>query len=503
MTPEAWWLRAVFYRLDPARFQDSDGDGHGDLQGVVQRLDYIQSLGVDALVLDEASGEPGSLDDLVREASRRQLRVLVRLPSSSDAKTQADVLQRVQGWLSAGVAGVWAPKAESEAAGGDYGALVTALRTLLQRYPGERVLLTDPSPVSLSLAPHQGRRIDPGSFNALRGGVLVRTANFPEATAAVASLRTSLAAAASENGARSNPLLLADPPPRTGSPDALGDAAVLLASRGAVLFNFGEEIGLDLYASPAAAAAEKKDAAAPVMQWTPSNHTPEPKEDPGVEKPAVAPGSVTEFGAYHPYVPPPRGLAGQPASRVHVTVDANVAPALPDPDTLPGFTAGTLPVTPTDGARLNVTSQDRDPRSLLNAIRQMIAEHHGNPTVRNGSAFLLTSTDPNVLLWVRRAPAGSRVAANVLAAVNLSGEPVSLNTDAELESAGMRGGALRPLFASSPAAQTGEATSRLLLPPHGVLLGEIYHVGAVGRAGASAAPPRSRRSNRRGHRVRR
>jgi hypothetical protein len=36
---ETWWHRAVFYRLDPATFQDSNGDGRGDLAGVAQRLE--------------------------------------------------------------------------------------------------------------------------------------------------------------------------------------------------------------------------------------------------------------------------------------------------------------------------------------------------------------------------------------------------------------------------------------------------------------------------------
>ena len=44
-----WWKRAVVYQVYPRSFQDSDGDGNGDLSGIIQRLDYLQWLGVDAI----------------------------------------------------------------------------------------------------------------------------------------------------------------------------------------------------------------------------------------------------------------------------------------------------------------------------------------------------------------------------------------------------------------------------------------------------------------------
>jgi glycosidase len=44
-----WVNHAVFYQIYPQTFNDSDGDGIGDLQGIIQKLDYIKSLGVDAV----------------------------------------------------------------------------------------------------------------------------------------------------------------------------------------------------------------------------------------------------------------------------------------------------------------------------------------------------------------------------------------------------------------------------------------------------------------------
>ena len=44
-----WWRGAVIYQIYPRSFQDSNGDGIGDLIGISQRMSYIASLGVDAI----------------------------------------------------------------------------------------------------------------------------------------------------------------------------------------------------------------------------------------------------------------------------------------------------------------------------------------------------------------------------------------------------------------------------------------------------------------------
>ena len=44
-----WWRGAVIYQIYPRSYQDSNGDGIGDLKGIIRRLPYIASLGADAI----------------------------------------------------------------------------------------------------------------------------------------------------------------------------------------------------------------------------------------------------------------------------------------------------------------------------------------------------------------------------------------------------------------------------------------------------------------------
>lgn len=54
----AWWKEAVVYQIYPRSFKDSDGDGIGDLRGIVSKLDYIKSLGVTAVWLNPIYSSP-------------------------------------------------------------------------------------------------------------------------------------------------------------------------------------------------------------------------------------------------------------------------------------------------------------------------------------------------------------------------------------------------------------------------------------------------------------
>ncbi len=54
----AWWKEAVFYQIYPRSFKDSDGDGIGDLKGIILKLDYLKELGIDAIWLSPIYDSP-------------------------------------------------------------------------------------------------------------------------------------------------------------------------------------------------------------------------------------------------------------------------------------------------------------------------------------------------------------------------------------------------------------------------------------------------------------
>jgi Glycosidases len=95
-----WYRRAIFYEVMVRGFSDSDGDGVGDFQGLISKLDYLEWLGVDALWLPPFYASPlldggydvqdyrsvlpeyGTLDDfreLVTQAHQRNMRIVIDL----------------------------------------------------------------------------------------------------------------------------------------------------------------------------------------------------------------------------------------------------------------------------------------------------------------------------------------------------------------------------------------------------------------------------------------
>lgn len=57
-TKKDWWKSAVFYQVYPKSFQDTNGDGIGDLPGIIQRLDYLEKLGIDGIWLSPVYASP-------------------------------------------------------------------------------------------------------------------------------------------------------------------------------------------------------------------------------------------------------------------------------------------------------------------------------------------------------------------------------------------------------------------------------------------------------------
>jgi alpha-glucosidase len=97
-TDDPWWKYAVIYEIYPRSFQDSNGDGVGDLNGIAKRLDYLEALGIDAIWLapfypsphvdfgydvsdyenvDPQYGTLADFDRLLAEAQKHHIRVVI------------------------------------------------------------------------------------------------------------------------------------------------------------------------------------------------------------------------------------------------------------------------------------------------------------------------------------------------------------------------------------------------------------------------------------------
>ena len=160
-TQPSWLSEAVFYQIYPSSFQDSNGDGYGDLQGIISRLDYIKSIGVTAIWLnpvyvsgwtdggydiidyyrvDPRFGDNDDLIELVREAHARGIKVVMDLVAGHSSDQCEWFLQSKEGanlrysdyyiWPS------FKPEESAPAPGGqmDYAALMNSNNALIRKF---------------------------------------------------------------------------------------------------------------------------------------------------------------------------------------------------------------------------------------------------------------------------------------------------------------------------------------------------------------------------------
>lgn len=472
VTVEPWWQRAVFYRIDPAAFQDSDGDGRGDLGGVAQRMDYLQSLGVDAIILAPSGASPAaepplspndaSFGDLARAASTHHIRVLIALgPIAGKQRPDgtSPLLAVARSWLTQGAAGFFLDTSLQASLSPDQ---LHQLHTLTSSFPGERILLSAAAPAdNATLAQALHREVHliaspplvagsavPGA-GTLRSELLTAIDGPP----ATVSARSSYAARAGLNRANTAlPLLVAGRPP-VMLQGVL--ALLLLASRSAVLLDYGEELGL----------APAPNGAAPRMQWTPGNRT---------LPPVPPPVMPTDFNAtvYKPYTP---YIAPLPRDRMPVPPQLPTAfvSETPDPRTLPGFSSASVDPARAapNGATHNVVIEDAAPYSLLNLYRHLIQLHHQNASLHDGAQLFLDHDTDDALVWLRRPTPGARTSATVLAVCNLSSHNQHLHLDRELEQLSAPHGGLRTLASSVPL--PFQDTEDIVLSPGSAFVGEF------------------------------
>ena len=99
-TKRGWWKSAVLYQIYPKSFQDTNGDGVGDIPGIIQRLDYLEKLGIDGIWLSPVYDSPqvdngydisdyrdiwpafgtlADMEELIREAKKRGIVIIMDL----------------------------------------------------------------------------------------------------------------------------------------------------------------------------------------------------------------------------------------------------------------------------------------------------------------------------------------------------------------------------------------------------------------------------------------
>ena len=99
-TKRGWWESAVFYQIYPKSFQDTNGDGVGDLRGIISRLDYLEYLGIDGIwispvcaspqvdngydisdyrAIDPMFGTMEDMEELIAEAKKRGISIILDL----------------------------------------------------------------------------------------------------------------------------------------------------------------------------------------------------------------------------------------------------------------------------------------------------------------------------------------------------------------------------------------------------------------------------------------
>lgn len=442
LTPNSWWRHAVLYEIDPHNFQDSNADGTGDLRGITQSIDYLQSLGVDALLLQHlqpASANPSAdqantqfidpslgtlddLDDLIIQSSRHNIRVLIELQPTSPA---ADLSGVARFWLSRGIAGFRLAPPSAQATPQDSATQLLQLRAAAKSYVGERVLIGDLPPSAAALPARNHPVSSPRNADIaqlLLNPYLSRLTQLD-----TAALRTAM----DDNDASihlsgSAPLVITDDSAQVRSLTrfAAGKndqdiakiiATLLLTTRGSAMLRFGQEIGL-----PAASTAEQPT----TLPW------------------------------------------GQPTTSTTAS-SATTTAAKPRPAPQPAATTS-------DRTVPDIATQDAGPGSLLNWYRQLSILQHSNLTLRSGTNLSLNHDDQHVLAWVRKPQSVSSISPPIVFLCNLSAQPVQLSLRADILRLHLRGNFLRTILRSDNG-MGALHLDPLTLPPFAVYIGELRY----------------------------
>jgi len=419
MSLAPWWLHGVFYEVDPHSFHGLKTEGSGDLQGLTQRLEYVRSLGVDAITLthftqqdgatpgrlqaiDPAIGSLEDFDDLVREASRDGIRLVVELDPQAIPEPNA-LAGVARFWLSRGVGGVYLHSAQAGSVGdaSQRAAQFRQVREVAKKFVGQRVVIGDAVPGEAQDV-HRGDGPDLTLDPILTGVSQLTAAGFRPLIERLQS--------GSEG---STAISATDGPGIVRSASRYGDgtndaamakvlAALLLSTRANAQLYFGQEIGL----------GDKSSA----MPW---------------------------------------GVAVDPVA-----------------EPVPGTVRKVKKPEPPHGPE--VAAEEADPNSVLNWYRRLIDIHHGNATLRSGLSTMLNHDDQNVVAWVSRKPNVSLLNPAIVVVCNLSAKPVTLSLADDMRNLHLRGVFFKTILRSDDGMGAMNLNT-VSLPAYGVYIGELRY----------------------------
>jgi alpha-glucosidase len=541
---DPWWKHAVIYEIYPRSFQDSDGDGVGDINGITSRLDYLKDLGVDAIwitpmypspqidfgydiadyeKIDPQYGTMADFDRLSAEARKRNIRIIMDwvpnhtsdqnpwfLESRSsrnnpkrdwyiwrdgkgpgqppnnwqswfghsawtyDEKTgqwyyhyfyvqQPDLNWRnpevrkamygvLRFWLDKGASGFRMdavsrlfedpnlhddPILPGKNAFGDPNIqhkytddlpevhdVLREIRSMVDQYPGNPVLISEADePTIQDLVKMYGVNNDevqlPMDFQIAD----VNKLSAPRFRELLDQIEFNYAAG--------QPYFFFSNHDQSRTWDRYGDgvhndqiaklmAALLLTTRATPQMYYGEELGM-------------------------STTTPTRIED----------------------VKDPVGRTGWPKDKGR---DGERTPMQWDDSKDAGFSTADktwLPI-PLSAAQYNVEVEKRDPDSIFNFYKRVIALRRDVPALRDGSYVAVNRDDPSVLAYLRKTPGG---ADSVLVALNMSAEPQTVSF--KLKGFGVNGSSLQVLVAAPKEASEALDVKNVTLEPFGVLIARI------------------------------
>ena len=541
---DPWWKHAVIYEIYPRSFQDSDGDGIGDINGIISRLDYLQELHIGAIwltpmypspqvdfgydvsdytAIDPIYGTMADFDRLVREAKKRDIRILMDLvinhtsdqhpwfqasrSSRTDPKRDWYIWrdgkspgQPPNNWLSWFGHSAWQLDPQT----GQYyyhyfyvqqpdlnwrnpevrKAMYDVVRFWLDRgVAGFRIdavsrLFEDPNLHDEPILPGKNAYGDPNIQHKY-------TDNLPEVHDVLRELRKLV------DAYQGDPVLVSE----ADEPNITELAKMYGAHNDEVQlpmdFQLADVNKLSAPAFRKLLDQIENNPAAGQPHYFFSNHDQRRQWDrygDGVHNDQIAKlmaalllttratpqmyygeelGMRTTDPVRKEDVQDPTGKIGWPKEKGR---DGERTPMQWDTSTNAGFSSASktwLPVPPS-ASRYNVAVESQNPASILNFYKRLLSLRQSEPALRDGGYAALNRDSANVLSFLRKSADGHAI----LVALNMSAQPHNVAFDLSLY--GLKSHSAKPLLASPDAPSTELALDAITLPPFAVLVAAVH-----------------------------